>query len=59
MTIKKYIISDYTAYDSDKQLWETYIGKDDENMTLLFSCWGLNKEESRLIASSLLVVLNN
>lgn len=45
--MSQYIISPVTSYDSDKQLWETYIGKDNTNKSLVISVWGKTKEGSR------------
>jgi hypothetical protein len=45
--MSQYIISPVTSYDSDKQLWETYIGKDNTNKSLVVSVWGRTKEASR------------
>lgn len=44
--MSQYIISPVTQYDSDKQLWETYIGKDNTNKSLIVSVWGKTKEDS-------------
>lgn len=53
-----YIISKVTLYDSDQELWETKVGKDNANKDLTYSCWGKNKEESRDRAYNLVALLN-
>lgn len=45
-----YKISPITVLDEDKDLYETHIGLDNEEQTLLLSAWGKTEKESRLNA---------
>lgn len=47
-----YVISQITVLDEDKELYETHIGIDNKEKTLLLSAWGKTANESRLNAVS-------
>jgi len=54
-----YIISPITVFDEDKELFETHIGLDNEERTLLLSVWGKTEDQSRLIAQIMSDKLNS
>ena len=54
---KKHIISTITVLDNDHELYETYIGLDNENMDLLLSAWGKTESESRQRAEEIVSLL--
>jgi hypothetical protein len=49
----KYIISPITVFDNDHELWETYVGTNEEGMPLLYSAWGKTESESRISAQTI------
>jgi len=53
-----YIVSQITSYDNDNELFETYIGLQNKEMTLLYSAWGSTEKESRLMAVRICKLLN-
>lgn len=53
-----YIISQITVLDDDKELYETYVGLDNKEKTLLFSAWGKTEKESRALADRISIILN-
>lgn len=56
--MKKYIISQHSFYDSDKQLTRTDIGNGSIEGVLLYSCWGSSITKSRANAEKLVRALN-
>lgn len=54
-----YIISQITVLDDDKELYETYVGLDNKEKTLLFSAWGKTEKESRTLANRVASILNH
>lgn len=53
-----YQVSKITTYDEDKQLYETYVGLTNKEMTLICSTFGETEKDSRAIANSLCELLN-
>ena len=53
-----YIISPITVHDEDKDLFETHIGLDNEERTLLLSVYGKSEDESRMCANGTIQRLN-
>lgn len=41
------------VYDEDNMLWETKVGLNNSNLTLLYSVWGKTELESKLRAEEL------
>lgn len=55
--MKKYYVSKHDIYDSDKRLWSTSIGLDNQSGEILYTCWGTNFIKSRANASALVKAL--
>lgn len=54
-----YVTAPITVLDDDKELYETYIGLDNKEKTLLFSAWGKTEKESRTLANRVASILND
>lgn len=52
-----YIISPVTVFDEENELFETKIGLDNKEMTLLISAWGPTQESSRKRATDFVELL--
>lgn len=48
------IVSSATLRDPEKELFETHIGLDDLQKTLLLSCWGKTEKESKMLADGVI-----
>lgn len=51
--MKKYIVSDKSIYDSDKELYKTDIGINSKEGELYCSVWGINPMQSHKRAAGL------
>lgn len=54
----KYIASKHSFFREEEELFETYVGIDNQEMTLLYSAWGKTEEESLALAQKLAELLN-
>jgi len=54
-----YIISPITVFDEENELFETKIGLNNKEMTLLFSAWGDTAQKSRVMAEKLVKILTD
>ncbi len=54
-----YEVSPITVLDEDKELFETHIGLDNKEKTLVLSVWGSSEGQSREAAINLAEILNS
>lgn len=57
--MNKYIISPTTTYNEDELLWETKVGYDDEEKTLIFIVCGKTWLESKSRAEAIMIFISN